>query len=124
MGGAVNMLEGGAYKQLLDDAFALATASLSELPTLIKRIGETKRKKELLSLLRGVYRDALTIKLGQNKLLFASEKERIQKCAKAYSIATLVQAQEHIAKAEKELFFNAYFPQCLEILAASIRNKE
>lgn len=121
LGAAENMLEGGAYKQLLEDAFALAGANEKDIPLLIKKVGDTKRKKELISLLRLIWRDSLLIKsvLGKGVLL-ESEKSRLKQIAEKRSAAALVFAQESASKAEKEVTFNAYFPQCLELLLASV----
>lgn len=121
LGNAQNMLEGGAYRQMLEDTFALCGGGVSTLPALVKRLGDTKRKKELLSLLGTVYRDALLIKTGQEKyLLLQGETARLKALAQGYTLSALVKAQELISKAEREVFFNAYFPQCLEVLLGSI----
>lgn len=121
LGNAQNTLEGGAYRQMLDDTFALCGGGASALPALVKRLGETKRKKELLSLLRTVYRDTLLMKTGQEKhVLLQGESARLKALAKGYTLPALVKAQELISKAEREVFFNAYFPQCLEVLLGSI----
>ncbi|MBQ8308569.1 MAG: hypothetical protein IJX96_01920 [Clostridia bacterium] len=121
LGGAQDMLEGGAYKALVDEAFSLCLTTAKDLPLLVKKIGDTKRKKELLSLLRMIFRDALVIKsVGAAKISLRSERERLYKAAEKYTLPTLVYAQEAISKAERETFFNANFPQCLEILIASV----
>lgn len=121
LGNAQNTLEGGAYRQMLDDAFALCGGGAAALPALVKRLGDTKRKKELLSLLRTVYRDTLLVKTGQEKhVLLQGESARLQALAKGYTLHALVKAQELISKAEREVVFNAYFPQCLEVLMGSI----
>ena len=123
LGTAQNMLEGGAYKELLNDVFSLCLARKSDLPALIKRIGETKKKKELLSLLRLVFRDALLIKtgVGDKHIFLQAETSRLQKTAEKYTPATLIRAQEFIAQAELETTFNAVFPQCLEVLITKIQ---
>lgn len=122
VGQAQGMLEGGAYKALIDDAFALVLSSASLLPALVKRVGETKRKKELLSLLRLIFRDALLCKtgLGGDKIFLRSETERLKRVAEKYSLAALVRAQDTLSTAEREVAFNAVFPQCLELLLASV----
>ncbi|MBQ8291019.1 MAG: hypothetical protein IJX88_00725 [Clostridia bacterium] len=129
LGGAQNMLEGGAYKSLSEDAFSLALADGYNLPNLIKQAGETKRKKELLSLLRILFRDALLIKTEAEKgektkqrIFLKTERLNLMKIADKYSLRALVFAQEAISQAEQEVFFNAYFPQCLEILVSKIQN--
>ena len=121
VGSAQNMLEGGDYQSLVSDAFALCLSTSVTLPALVKRIGETKRKKELLFLLRVVYRDALLLReLGEKNLLLVSEKARLKEVAQKYASSALIYAQEEISRAERETFFNAVFPQCLEVLLSKI----
>lgn len=122
VGTAQSLLEGGDFHALLSDAFALCLAKPHELPVLVKKIGETKRKKEFLSLLRILFRDALVFAggLGTEHLFLRAESEKLQNIASEYSRATLLYAQEQIAQAEKQLFFNTVFPQCVEILFAKI----
>ena len=121
VGSAQNMLEGGDYQTLVNDAFELCLATSATLPALVKRVGETKRKKELLFLLRVVYRDALiTRELGGKGVLLVSQKEKLQEVAQKYATSALLFAQEEISRAEREAFFNAVFPQCLEVLLSKI----
>ncbi len=123
LGTAQNMLEGGDYKALIDDAFSLCLCTGATLPPLVKRIGETKRKKELLFLLRIILRDALvwkTVAKNKGKLLLGVESNRIEKVAEKYLASSLVFAQKRISDAERETFFNANFPQCLEVLLSEI----
>ncbi len=127
LGKAQNMLEGGHYKSLLDSAFSLSICRPSQLPILIKQIGETKNQKEFLSVLRLVFRDALILKTqakNQTKsLLLQAEKSRLEEVAAFYSIHALLFAQEAISTAEKQIFTNATFSQCVEICIAKIRNE-
>ena len=132
LGIAQDMLDSGAYKELVGDAFSLCLSTPATLPKIVKKVGDTKRKKELLSLLRIVFRDALLLKTASQKACDApllqkislkSEINRLQALAKTYSLPALVFAQEAISKAEKEITFNAYFPQCVEILIASVQAK-
>lgn len=125
VGTAQNMLEGGGYKTLLDDAFALATADPDKLPALVRRVGETKNKKGLLSLFRIVYRDALLCKTGNvENLLLRSERARSTALANKRSAAALLSAQEYLTAAERELTFNAVFPQCIETFLAAVLEKD
>ena len=125
VGTAQNMLEGGGYKALLDDAFALACATFEKLPALIRRVGETKHKKALLSLFRIIYRDALLIKTGKTEhLLLHCERVREQALASVRSEAALLFAQEALIAAERELTFNAVFAQCIETFLASVMAKD
>ena len=132
LGAAQDMLDSGAYKELIGDAFSLCLSTPATLPIAVKKVGDTKRKKELLSLLRIVYRDALLFKTASLKtggasltrqISLKSENSRLQTLAKNHSLSALVFAQEAISKAEKEITFNAYFPQCLELLLASVQAK-
>lgn len=123
LGRAQDVLEGGAYKTLIDEAFALCLGKADVLPIAVKKIGETKRKRELLSLIRLVFRDALIYKtpaLKDGGVFLQTETERLKKVAERYCLRALIQAQEYISEAEEQLFFNAVFPQCLEILMAKI----
>ena len=122
IGQAQNMLEGGTYKAMIDDAFSLVLVSPSALPALIKRVGESKRKKELLALLRMIFRDALLIKTGlkEENTFLRAESARLLRVAEKCTSAMLVRAQDEIGKAEREVAFNAVFPQCLEVLLGRI----
>lgn len=120
LGTAQNALEGGGYKTVLEDAFSLCLAKISELPALVRRIGETKNKKQLLALLRILFRDALLVKTGVSGVLLKSEQNRLGLVAERFTARALLYAQEALTAAERELFFNAVFPQCLETLIASI----
>lgn len=123
VGTAQSILEGGEFRALIHDAFALCLSGKSKLPLLTKKIGEVKRKKELLFLLRVIFRDATVIKSlpQQDKhVLLQAEKSHVTEVANAFPISTLLFAQEAIAKAELDLAFNAVFPQGLELLFAGI----
>lgn len=136
VGEAQNILEGGYYKALTADAFELAETDPFRLPALVKRVGETKYKKELLSLLRLIFRDALILKTskingvsdsgktGKNRaekyLMLKSETERLRAISDYYRLNALLSAQEALSEAEKQIRFNGVFPQCLEICMAKI----
>lgn len=123
VGSAQEMLENGAYKGLLLEAFTLCLGVEKRLPAIVKKVGETKRKKELLSLISLIFRDGLVAKrsgISSPYIFLQSERENIQKVATRYSLTALLKAQEYIAQAEEELYFNAVFNQCLETLMAKI----
>lgn len=127
LGTAQNMLEGGFYRSLLSDAFSLCLAKSQDLPKLIKSVGEIKQKKEFLSLLRIVFRDALLLKTKQKEsfVFLRSEKETLLKIAQNYPSSTLLFAQKELSNTEQQLFFNTVFPQAMEILFIKIfQNKE
>lgn len=127
VGEAQNILEGGFYKTVIEGAFSLCLAEESKLPSVVRTIGETKHKKELLSLLRFIFRDALLVKTGKaefkKSLLLQSERSRIEEVAEKYTLSALLYAQEGLSKAELQVQFNAVFPQCIEICMANIREK-
>ena len=122
LGRAQSALEENDYTELVNDAFALCLATGATLPALIKKVGETKQKKELLFLLRLILRDALVWKntKKKEKILLGAERERIEKVAEKYLVSSLLFAQGKISEAEKQVQFNAYFPQCLEVLLSSV----
>lgn len=136
VGMAQNILEGGYYEALLADAFELAETDPFRLPALVKKTGETKYKKELVSLLRLIFRDALLLKTSkinglhvkktkgksraEKYLMLKSEAERLDHISDLYRLHALVYAQEALSKAEKQIRFNSVFPQCLEICMAKI----
>ena len=122
LGRAQEMLEGGEHKQLVEDAFSLCLSTGATLPPLIKKIGETKRKTELLFLLRLIFRDGAVMKTGQsdNFLLLRSEKERLLQVQEKYTMHALLFAQKRLSDAELHTAFNGVFSQCLEITLSEI----
>lgn len=127
IGTAQAMLEGDKYSALLNGAFALASCPLSKLPSTVKQYGENKNPKELLSFLRILFRDALLLKMqgstAKSALLLQHEFTRVQALSAQYGIPALLFSQEVISAAEKEVSFNAVFPQCIELCIAKIRRK-
>ena len=127
LGEAQNILEGGHYKTLVENAFNLCLFDDSKIPLAVRAVGETKNKKELLSLLRLIFRDALLIKTENNAckkaLLLKSEREKMEKVAEKYNVSALLYAQEALSNAELQVQFNAVFPQCIEVCIANIRQK-
>lgn len=127
LGKAQNMLEGGYYKNLLDDAKELCLCENYRLPSVVKTVGETKRQKEFLSVLRLIFRDALVLKAqgknGEKNLLLQAEKAALYEVAEKYTAHALLFAQEALSTAEKQIFTNANFAQCIEICIAKIRKE-
>ena len=129
LGNAQNILEGGAWKTLSDNAFAVALATPQQIPSVVKQVGDTKRKKELLSLLRNLFRDATLLKTSEVKgaslkhnVFLKTERINLSKIAQKYSLAMLLSAQDYLSEAEFDVNFNAYFPQCIELFMAKINN--
>ena len=123
VGNAQNALEGGYFDELCEDCFSLCLNE-NTLPVLAKKLGESKRKKELLSFLRLIFRDAsfLVSGLPANTLLLRSQVEKIKKVAGRYELNALIYAQTVLTEAEKQVKFNTNFAQCLEICFEKIRN--
>ena len=128
LGGAQNILEGGYFKALLENAFALSLCSKHTLPAIVKQIGETRHAKELFSLLRLIFRDALIQKtLGKKaKSRLLLKRDEVADVAQKYSERALLFSQECFSQAETQINFNANLPQCLELCIAKIlrENKE
>ena len=123
LGEAQSLLEGGDYQALLEQAFALLLAEPFRLPQAIHAVAETKHKKELLALLRLIFRDALLVKLGgtyQRSLLLSAELAKLQEVANRYTKSQLLHAQEVLSKAEQDVQFNSVFGHCLEVALATI----
>lgn len=136
IGEAQNILEGGYYKNLVETAFTLVTTNIFNMPSVVRQAGETKYKKELVSLLRLIYRDALILKTaklsgvkssektGKNRaekyLLLRSESQRLYEISESHRLETLLYAQKALSEAEKQIRFNGVFSQCLEICLANI----
>ena len=51
------------------------------------------------------------------------EKEKLYAVAGNYTVRALVWAQEALSEAEKDIRFNAAFPQCLEVCLSGILEK-
>lgn len=124
VGLAQNFLESEQQKALLSAAFDLALSTPASLPVAVKKIGETKHKKELLSLLRLVFRDALVLKTNQTSpVLLQVRKNNVLAVSEKYSLSALLYAQTALSEAELQTNFNAVFPQCIELCIAKIQSK-
>lgn len=118
---AEQLLSENVLTELTSAAFALVSAPEYSVPALIKKYGDSGYKKELLSLLRMIYRDALFLKTGKASVyLLPNEKEKIFSVSARFSLAALVYAQECLQEAEKDIRFNATFAQTLELTLAKI----
>ena len=71
----------------------------------------------MLPLLRLVFRDMLMVKLGRaESMLFGGERAILEKAASRYNERALVNAQEKISEAERNLKFNANAAMTYEAL--------
>ena len=124
VGTAETLLSAGYYKTLIEDAFSLALTDLARLPAIAKKVGATKNKKELISLLLMIFRDGITMQQGMGKyILLTPEKQRIGAVAEKYSPAALLYALERLSAVEKEITFNANFTQAIELMMARVLTK-
>lgn len=113
-GKAYDMASGEYFHTLLQTARTLCFCNTADLPALVKNCGDTKYKKELLSLLKISYFDALLYHAAkaEKRSDFSKDTARL---AENYSYASLLKIQEIFTQAEKQLYFNGSFPQILEI---------
>lgn len=124
---AEELLTGGFLSELSQIAFQLLSEKKEKIPALSKKYGETKRKKELLSLLGSFLRDALVIKSEREKgvvggeLLLPAQKNRSEALSNEFSFFALFQGLSALSKAEKNLRFNAAFSQTLELTLLALR---
>lgn len=125
VGQAKNILEGGRYNTLTEIAFDLCLSSVNTLPVAVKKHGDTSYRKDVFTLLRTVFRDALLLKSGagtEKDLVLKTETARIKKVVNAYTVRALTQAQSLLSKAEKDVFFNVPFAQAIEICMANLQS--
>ncbi|MGN1235448.1 MAG: hypothetical protein ACI4U2_05675, partial [Christensenellaceae bacterium] len=114
---AEEFFAGGDYRSYLSLAIEAADASMGEIPSLARRIGALGDKRAFLPVLKLIYRDALLSTLGQRPLLSKGMN------GSGHTKKSLVAAVELISEAERQIAFNANYPQAIEILLVRI-NKE
>ena len=124
VGNAQNALEESYFDELCMDSFSLCLKEKA-IPILAKKLGESKYKKELISFLRLIFRDATFIKsgIGKDSLLLRSQIEKVKKVADRYELSALIYAQTVFTEAEKQVKFNTNFAQCIELCFEKIENK-
>ena len=94
LGAAINIVSGGWYGEVRAAAEEICAATkISQIPPLVKKYGDTKYKKELLSEMRNIYFSALSG--GENRANLPAH--------------TLIFALERLDRAAADLKFNAYF---------------
>lgn len=122
-GKAYDLSTGGYFHELLNSAYDLCFSTVASLPALVRQCGETKYKKELLSLLKIIFFDAAMYKMRCDGMRSGSENaadERIKKISSEHSYGSLLKAQKILTDAEKQLYFNGIFAQILEISVSKI----
>ena len=124
VGNAQNALEESYFDELCMDSFSLCLRE-KPIPILAKKLGDSKYKKELISFLRLIFRDATFLKsgVGINSLLLRSQIEKVKKVAGRYELNALVYAQTVFTEAEKQVKFNTNFAQCIELCFEKIENQ-
>ena len=94
------------------------------LPYLVREYGATKYPKELLSLLKIIYFDALKLKIAKERNLTfpgsVSDNENVIKLAGQYRKGELLKAINVLSDGERQLYFNGSFAQILEISLSKI----
>ena len=124
-GKAFELASGGYFRQLTQAAWALCFCSASSMPYLVREYGSTKYPKELLSVLKNIYFDALRRKIAEDRGLLpkfsvACDNENVKKLASFYDKGGLLKALNALTDGEKQLYFNGSFPQILEIAIGKI----
>lgn len=123
-GRAFEMCAGGYLADLMQTAYALCFATSASLPALVKSCSETKYKKELLSLLKIVFSDAVKCRMtmrGETDAFRGKQfDENVARISSQYSYSAMLKAQEILSEAEKQLYFNGVFPQIIEIALSKI----
>lgn len=116
-GKAYDLATGGYFHELLDTAYNLCLSNSSELPVLIRACGETKYKKELLSLLKIAFFNATMCKMQETGLKNKTQSfdSKTQMIASRFSYSALIKAQQILSAAEQQIYFNGIFAQVLEV---------
>ncbi len=112
---AESILSGGYLNEVIEGAYSLLLSPQSSLPMLCRKLADTKHKKELITLLKMVVRDALFLRERRKDLLLPATVARSQAVADKFSARRLLCGQTALSEAEKQLRFNGVFSQVLEI---------
>ena len=123
-GKALELASGGYFKELTQAAWNLCFSTPASLPYLVREYGATKYPKELLSLLKIIYFDALKLKIAKERNLTfpgsVSDNENVIKLAGQYRKGELLKALNVLSDGERQLYFNGSFAQILEISLSKI----
>ncbi len=119
-------IEDGGYEETFTDAINLSLAPVDKLPALCKKVAEKGKKDLLLSLLEIIFRDAafLATKKGLDTYLLTTfYQKELEKLVFSYPIGVLLDFQNHLHEAQKQLKFNATFGWCLQVLFTNLAAK-
>lgn len=123
-GKALELASGGYFKELTQAAWNLCFSTPASLPYLVREYGATKYPKELLSLLKIIYFDALKLKIAKERNFTfpgsVSDNENVIKLAGQYPKGELLKALNVLSDGERQLYFNGSFAQILEISLSKI----
>lgn len=126
-GKSYDLLSSESFKELLNGAWEACLCTAAAVPSVVKKYGDTKYKKDFLSLLKIVFFDALRLKSkqeGKGDLRFSpvqSEMRNLQLLTSKHTYAQLIEAQQILSNCEKQLYFNGNFAQVLELALAKIK---
>ena len=112
------LAEEGDLKKATEDAvFFAMNISVSSAISASRKYADKDKISSFLTVLRLIYRDILMLRLGREDLLLSGgDRAMLGRAAARYTPAALVNAQDRIAAAEREIRFNANLSVCLETL--------
>ncbi len=113
------ILAGGGEEFRLAERFL----SLEGTEAFCREAGERKTKREFLSALKNLLRDALFCALGQEKYLSLGT-DAVRRIAAEYPAGALIASLKLVGEAEKQVQFNANFASCLYALAMGIKEEK
>ena len=118
LGRAEELAEEGDLKKATEDAvFFAMNISVSSAISASRKYADKDKISSFLTVLRLVYRDILMLRLGREDLLLSGgDRAMLGRAAARYTPAALVNPQDRIAAAEREIRFNANLSVCLETL--------
>lgn len=114
---AIALVEGGYYGEMLSLCEQVVWLKEEELPFLATKILAFSHREEFLSLLALVFRDILMYNIGGTPLLKGIS---LKESASLFSPAACVAIEEEIQTAERDLRFNASYPQLVENLLMKV----
>lgn len=119
VGRAMNLYQGGRYKELYEKALAVVSAEKGDIPVACRALSFVAEKTDMVGMLARTYRDMLLYKTKQATPT-GEHAERIKKLSEKFSLSSLILALELMAEAEKEITFNAPLASCVEVAMMKI----
>lgn len=115
VGKAQNLLAGGRYRELQQKAFDCVSARGGKIVTAARALNGVSEKFEIVSLMKGMYRDMLFFLTGQSDGTAHALRPELKALANTFTPTRLVYALDRLDEAEKQLTFNANLSQCVEV---------